>query len=191
MRNVRMTIWVVVVVVVGSAQGTLVEWSVSEGGNGHWYEAVLSSNYISWSDARSDALSRGGDLATITSGPENGFVFSLINESQYWHEGTYWMGPWIGGYQQENAQSPTEGWGWVTGEAFDFTAWAPGQPNDAGIVNGIQDRIQFWHGSGINPTWQDVFQDNLITQSYVVEYVPEPTTLLLLGLGGLMLRRKR
>jgi hypothetical protein len=40
------------------------------------------------------------------------------------------------------------------------------------------------------PTWNDVHSVSGLN-SYVVEYVPEPTTLLLFGLGGIFLRKRR
>jgi len=40
---------------------------------------------ITWVDANNLAEQNGGHLATITSQNENDFVFSLINDGQYWN----------------------------------------------------------------------------------------------------------
>ena len=46
--------------------------------NGHCYEAVLAPG-VSWDQAQSACVVRGGHLATITSAEENAFVFSLVS----------------------------------------------------------------------------------------------------------------
>ena len=54
-----------------------VQWSIADGGNGHYYEAVLVPEGISWTDADLIASSKAGDwhLATISSAEENDFVY--------------------------------------------------------------------------------------------------------------------
>ena len=71
---------------------TPVRWEISEGGNGHFYEAVLIGEHITWEAAQAAAKSRGENrhLATITSAEENAFVESLISDhrqSQWYEEG--------------------------------------------------------------------------------------------------------
>ncbi len=166
-----------------------VQWKVENGGNGHWYEVVVVPTGINWTQANDAASSKNGHLATITSQAENDFIFSLIDDSEYWVTDSYGFdcGPLIGGVQSEGAVDPSEGWGWVTGEAMSFTAWAPGQPNNVGD----QTRIQFWNSRSINSTWQDVS----VTEtefSYIVEYdVPEPATLCVMAFGAAALIRMR
>ena len=67
-----------------TANATLVEWLVSEGGNGHFYEAIAVPEGISWTDASEAANLKGGYLVTITSQAENDFVHDLINDAMYW-----------------------------------------------------------------------------------------------------------
>ena len=188
MRNVRITIWVMVVV--GSAQAAIVEWSVSEGGNGHFYEAVYNvPGARDWDNAQSAAIYAGGYLATITSAEENAFIFSILrDDQQVWPGG---IGPWIGGFQEEDAIEPDGDWQWVTGEAFTYTNWSINQPDNA--VGGSEDWLHFYNNTDETPSpeWNDLSRGAIPTNSYVVEYVPEPTTLLLFGMGGVMLRRKR
>jgi hypothetical protein len=73
-----------------------VQWKVSDGGNGHWYEAVIATG--TWTDAQSAASVAGGYLATVTSEGENNFIYSLVtNWDNYWfNEGNVSLGPWLG-----------------------------------------------------------------------------------------------
>lgn len=109
-----------------------VEWKISEGGNGHRYRAVFESNRMTWTDAKAMAESLGGHLATLTSAAEADFVFTKVARAeQWWIDG----GPWLGGYQDTSApdySEPRGGWRWVTGEAWSFTNWGGGEPNNYG-----------------------------------------------------------
>ena len=84
--------------------------------NGHEYRLIPS--YKTWAEAKLDCEARGGHLVTITSSAENTLVTGLT------HMGSVWIGL---------TDEITEGeFQWVTGEAVDYTNWAPGEPNDAG-----------------------------------------------------------
>jgi hypothetical protein len=93
------------------------QWTVSDGGNGHWYGAEYQ--FRLWADAKLHAESIGGHLATTTSQPELDALRPLINNSS---GADYWLG----------ASRSTNGypWVWVTGEPFIFTRWAPGEPDN-------------------------------------------------------------
>ncbi len=166
-----------------SAATAQTQWS----GNGHYYEFVQTN--LTWADARADALSRSfngqqGYLATVTSGDENTFLASLANGS---------LG-WLGG-----SDETTEGsWIWVdgpeAGEAFTFTSWNGGEPNNC--CSG-EDYVHInWGNFG---AWND--HNGGFTNGYLVEYgglggaIPEPSAwaLLILGFGavGGALRRSR
>jgi len=154
------------------AHAETVQWSVSEGGNGHVYEVVLVPGGITWIDANNLAEQKGGHLATITSQDENDFVFSLVNDVQYWNVSG---GPLLGGYQLPGSVEPNGGWMWVTGEPFVYSNWRYDQPNNLGNEN----CIHFGWGSGITPTWNDlsdIYTANSMPIAYVIEYenLPEP-----------------
>jgi hypothetical protein len=169
-----------------------VQWQVSAGGNGHWYEAVLVSDGLTWSRASDSAVSSGGYLVTLTSAQENDFVFELVRyNADFWYGG--WgdgFGPWIGGLQGSGSSEPAGGWGWITGEPMSYTNWGPGEPND-GIGN--EDRLcLFGKNQLIGSYWDDtpgeVMVGTSFSKGYIVEFnavpVPEPgSTLLLLGIG--------
>ncbi len=101
--------------------------------NGHAYAVV--DQQMSWASARifaANQVFRGvpGHLATITSAEENATVVSVINAFECL------QGPhnllWLGGEQlPHNEPNPLEGWTWITEEPWDYTNWAPGEPNDA------------------------------------------------------------
>lgn len=147
--------------------------------NGSMYEVVLVPG-INWTAAQPDIdtrLGSGWHLATITSQGEQDFVAGLLasyGETEFW----------AGGKQPSGQSDPREGWEWVTGETWDYTAWATDyaiEPND---WNG-QDEIylaldnrwaRYW-------TWNDAL-DTENVGGYVAEApVPEPATVLLLGSG--------
>ena len=117
-----------------SAEAAQIQWKVEDGGNDHWYEAVLSPN-IDWSDASQAALDKTGDwhLATITSQSENDFILNLFkNQSDFWIYGGHsslvgdvYSGPWIGGQSSSNNSND---WSWATGEPFSFADWGTYEP---------------------------------------------------------------
>lgn len=163
---------------------------------GHYYEFVQSPA-VRWTDAHLAAGTRSWDgfdgyLATITSAEENDFVFTSF--------GAYFWEAWLGGCQEPTSDPPAE-WRWMTGETWDYTNWASGEPNDAGGSD-KECYLQMWGEGTTSPGfWND---DALDTHpgnvsGYLVEYgttlpVPEPSsaTLLIvgLGLGALAFRRR-
>ena len=81
------------------------------------------------------------------------------------------------------------GWTWVTGEPFTYTNWSPGQPDNE---FGLEHYLHFYAFDPLMaPEWNDLEAARYPIKGYIVEYVPEPTTVWLLGLGGLALLRKR
>ncbi|MCH7547489.1 MAG: hypothetical protein IID30_13900 [Planctomycetes bacterium] len=113
----------------------MVFWPSTDGGNDHFYQAVKVPAGISWTDADAMAISLGGHLATLTSLEENDWVFNnIVNDPSLWTFNADAKGPWIGGFQNPASPSysePNGGWEWVTGEAWGFTNWMSGQPDNA------------------------------------------------------------
>jgi hypothetical protein len=146
------------------------QWSPLVGGNCHSYNAYQVPTGITWTDADIQADALGGELVAIDSAEENAFAYSLVGGN-----GAFWSltqtgdgeGPWIGGVQAPNAPT-TSGWGWVTGEAFGYTNWAFGEPND--FAGRDENRLHFF-GSRIprNNTWND-FPATSLTRGYIVEF---------------------
>ena len=152
----------------GLASANPVSWS----GNGHFYDVISVSGTISWEDANAAALAVGGYLATITSQAENDFVFLLVNNATYWHGSS---GPWLGGYQSPATNQPDANWHWVTGEAWNYTNWQIGQPNDSG--GKAEDKLQFGFAPRVS-TWNDIMSIDPTPAyrptAYVVEWDHDP-----------------
>jgi len=174
------------------AIGQLVEWPLAEGGNGHYYEVIPAPSGITWDDANSQAAGMGRYLATVTSEAENLFVFSLLDEPQFWNSPTGGTsGPWLGGFQSPDLGGPADDWNWVTGEPWSYTNWAVNQPNDA--YGWIEDKLHYWDPAGGRaPTWNDI--QNIDPAGYqpiaFVTEVPEPSAFALIVIAGLSLLRR-
>ena len=136
--------------------GNWVRWDPAVGGNGHYYAAVAVPGGIDWDGAAAAASARGGHLATVTSAEENAFIYSLVDSPEFWSQlpssttrssvaasesGYLTFGPWLGGLQPPGSPEPGGGWQWVTGEAFSYSNWHLGQPNEADQSGENQDRI--------------------------------------------------
>ncbi len=142
-----------------AAEGDWVEWPVSTGGNGHFYLPVKSDVLISWNEAQQLARDGGGYLATITSALENEFVYALVSAPAYWAGE---LGPLFGGYQPSGSPEPSGGWTWVTGEPWEYSNWAGGQPDNGGEP---EDCIHFLSGG----KWNDKMPSRQQFTSYVAE----------------------
>ncbi len=131
----------------GTATAVPVQWSAADGGNGHWYDIVTVGSTISWEEARDEAASAEGcHLVTITSAEENDFVCDLleaVSDINYAHY-------WLGGYQADGSAEPSGGWNWVTGEAWDYSNWNTGEPNNLGG----EDYLNYMHTSTY---WNDIY----------------------------------
>lgn len=163
---------------------------------GNYYEAI--SGTYDWATANSNAIAKGGYLATLTSSAENNWVWANVvvggNPAFYW----------LGGYQDPAGSEPSGGWKWVTGETWSYANWNGGEPND-GTPPGNEDYVQFWN----NGAWNDINGNSANTtygtgssagtryyQGYIVEYtaIPEPALISFLGLSLFTLlgfRRKK
>lgn len=188
MKNRSIILLVLSSIFATTLQAVPVQWTVAEGGNGHFYEAISVPEKISWANAKVAAELSDGYLATITSAAENDFVFNLIDDPIFW---SLEAGPWLGGYQPSGSPEPDGNWQWVTGEPFDYTHWRSGEPSNSPPGENVLHFGEYPLYSNLRSSyWNDVpDQDPWRRPSYIIE-TPEPATLLLLGLGGLMLRKR-
>ena len=104
----------------------------------------IAGNF-SWSEAKADAEARGGHLGTITSAQEHEFL--RANFSGYANGS---IRPWLGA--TDAAQESV--WRWVTGEAWNYTRWGGGLPDD-----GLSGQDYLWSGipqvGSANQRWDD------------------------------------
>ena len=123
-----------VLIVAHQAFATPIQWTVGNGGNGHYYDIILVPGGISWSGANAAAVSANGHLATITSAAEGIFVYTnLVNNATYWNQEPAGsdLGPWLGAYQtSDDGTQANANWVWVTGELWSYTNWHSGEPNN-------------------------------------------------------------
>jgi cell division protein FtsB len=114
---------------------------------------LIAGSY-DWKSAKTDAESRGGHLATITSQEE----WEAVRNEVGTLPSTYWLG---------GTDEKSEGvWEWITGEAWKFTKWAANEPNNLGD----EDFLQTWGPSlDGNRAWNDnQFNEN--RNGYILEY---------------------
>ncbi len=142
--------------------------------DGNRYVLVVDSFGFSWDEAAAGAEALGGQLASINTAEENQALYDLSRLDAFAWNGV--RGPWLGGYQDENAAEPDGGWMWLDGTPITLDGWEPGEPNDAG---GYEDHLHFDYFHGQEAQWNDLnnwsaqSQNTRIT-SYIVEIADQP-----------------
>ncbi len=158
--------------------------------NGHFYYLLANDT---WTDAQAQAVSLGGNLVTINDQAENTWVAST-----FLNYGGVRRDLWLGG-----TDAGTEGhWRWANGEAFSYSNWEPGQPDNGGGYYPNENYLDMYGGTTtehlpgwVPGAWNDL-QDRAGYYSNsgtfremcgVVEVVPEPTVEALLLVAGPLL----
>ncbi len=108
------------VAAVGAAQAAPVVFPSAEGGTGNSYELILDGE-ISYLAARGAASAAGGHLVSLTSPAEQAFIEGLLGSDDA-PTGSYWIG----------LEQRLDSFVWSTGEAIDYTNFAPAEPNNFG-----------------------------------------------------------
>ena len=118
--------------------------------NGHFYKIYLDS--LNWDEARQECIKLGGHLATITDEEEQAFIEGLNTRKK---------DLWIGGFlETENYE-----WRWVTEEAFEYTHWADGEPNNSSNVKSNETKIAVWPKE-----WNDLNAASWEQSGYICEW---------------------
>ena len=95
--------------------------------NAHAYVHIPQAN--TWYSAKAICGKAKGHLVTISDAAENDFVsHSVIKNSE---------DCWMGAYNSKDLKY----WWWCTGEAWDFTDWAPGEPKLTPVVRSVLRKI--------------------------------------------------
>lgn len=166
---------------------------------GHYYE--LTTEWGSWYDMRDLAKQRSvnvggvehhGFLACIESAEEQAAIVGLFGEMISIGEDVF--GAWVGASDENNNGE----WQWVTGEyesapktffkdggATGYALWAPGEPNNFLWQN---EHFVVW-GWGAGGSWNDLF--GTAHAAAVIEYIPAPSAIALMGLAGAIATRRR
>ncbi|MFZ4723754.1 MAG: lectin-like protein [Phycisphaerales bacterium] len=181
-----------------SSASIILQDAVTWSGNGNRYQVAHVPSGISWHDARDQATALGGFLVSIHSDGENDFVKSLIRgQTSLWSAGGY-RGCWLGGYQVAGSSEPLGGWSWASGEAWTYSAWGSGEPNNAAGYEHMLEIMDFAGGYGLSPSvgWNDMHPTGGgwgPMKTFIVEFnaIPAPG-IMAVGVGaGLVMRRRR
>ena len=180
---------IVSLVASASADASIIVWTEAAGGNGHAYEFVQGT-LVGWEEASAAAQAMtfqgvSGHLATITSETEQLFLNSIPSLDPEFFPDAIAM--WLGGFQATPSDPPDQGWAWVTGEAWSFTDWQKGEPNDAfKLESHLAMGIPQLNGPS-SGTWSDQPGDPFMwfgISGFLVEYpVPAPGALAVLALA--------
>jgi hypothetical protein len=141
-----------------SLQAEPVEWPITDGGNGHFYEFLDAVTWRQAFDASGTMSFNGcqGHLVTLASENEEVWIKQTFPVREFL---------FIGLYQPESSPEPDGGWRWVTDEPVTYTNWQGEEPN-----NGIpgEDYV------GINPLpyglggWVDIW--DFYSSAAIIEY---------------------
>jgi hypothetical protein len=108
---------------IAGAQGAAVQWKVSDGGNGHWYELRELPNRPTCAQAAAMAQASGARLVALEDASENNFFKNLRCSQAKQH---------LSGWQDLSRVGGL--WVWGSGESFEYQSWSPGQPDGGGTA---------------------------------------------------------
>lgn len=179
------TLFLVVLLVSVLAMPALaIDW-VRNPSNGHYYALIYCQpSSENWVLLETQAVSLGGHLVSISDAEENSWVCNLAHSILGEDNKRIWIG-----------LSSSGGWHWTSGDPITYTNWSPNNPSHSTPWENYGEMYVChepeWYPYG---SWNDNGGDpaSLITAG-VVEVVPEPSSLLVLGslIAPLVLLRRK
>ena len=140
----------------------------------------------SWDNSEAEAVALGGHLVTVNDAAENQWIYDTF-------DGGVGRNLWLG-YNDVAVEGTFV---WSSGETPGYTNWRPGEPNDGvGFPSSNQDYARMTAETPLN--WDDISAEDALNPNLsggmpfgVVEVVPEPTSIGLLGVAGLLTLKRR
>ena len=177
-NNSIITTFVCAVIVPTTCFADLTQWRAEDGGNDHYYG--ITSIKGTWDITQAEAVVAGGNLASISSAAENEFIRLLIPVNSSAPGNAAWIG----------LSRPNGGqWEWADGTEFAYSNWGAGEPNNA-RGNEYWSWMYGPHTNNAGGLWNDHPQWDY--QMFgVIEVTPAPGAAALIGLSGLLIRRRR
>ena len=109
-----------------------------------------------------------GHLATVTSEEENAFVLEAALNFFAEREDRP-AAIFLGGFQAAPGGPPEDDWEWVTGEDWEYTRWAAGEPND--YRGTPEDYLEMWLVDSAPGWWNDDVDESALADGwYIVEW---------------------
>ena len=162
-----MTSVIVGMIISNSVSAEVLLGPITYPANGHQYYQL---NLSTWTAGEAEAVDLGGHLVTINDALENEWIRNTF-------AGRKWIGFTDDGQEDD--------WYWISGEPVTFLNWKPGEPNNIGSFENYAEM------GGTSGQWNDVPDGGWGELKHgIVEVVPEPSTLALMGLGILMVVRR-
>lgn len=127
-------------------------------GNGHFYQRF--DRLETWGNAKQHCESLGAHLATITSSDEQKFIQDKFLADQ---SIDYYF--FLGGTDAASQYN----WKWITGEAWIYTNWQSGQPDNNTNEDYLAIRGFAYNGYSHNYKWHDVYIDDTL-QGHICEW---------------------
>ena len=123
-------------------------------GHSERYEVIRDD--VTWTQANEICMAKGGHLATITTQEEMDKLVAMTDAAGI-------KNAWIGGY---TSVRDGKAFGhWVTGEAFDFAKWYPGEPSRNDKDGTPEFYLVLWNVKG---EWSfNDERDDMVSQKYL------------------------
>jgi hypothetical protein len=131
--------------------------------NNHAYKRFDTAK--TWSQAKNACANLGGHLATVTSQAENDWIWNKFGASTPVVGGVN-KAFWLGG-----TDAAVEGqWIWVTGESWNYSNWAEGEPNNYGSGQNYAVMWDSAYNNGLAGSWDD---EGLGSDKFGIAYLCE------------------